>query len=77
MDAAETRLRAAGCPKINLQIRWGSADVVVFYRALGYLEDEVVSMGKRLEADGSEGDSEGDRDGAEASSFKRRRERGP
>ena len=48
MDEAEARLRAIGCPKINLQIRRSNADVVAFYRSIGYSEDDVVSMGKRL-----------------------------
>ena len=51
MDEAEIRLRQMGCPKINLQVRESNADVVAFYRALGYSVDVVVSMGKRLEAD--------------------------
>lgn len=53
MDAAEARLRAAGCPKINLQVRRGNASVIAFYRRVGYLEDDVVSLGKRLERDDS------------------------
>ena len=48
MDEAEARLRAMGCPKISLQIRRSNADVVAFYRSIGYAEDDVVSMGKRL-----------------------------
>ena len=51
MDAAEARLRALGCPKINLQIRKANPSAVGFYRAIGYVEDESVSMGKRLEED--------------------------
>ena len=51
MDAAEARLRAIGCPKINLQIRRSNAAAVGFYRSLGFLEDESVSMGKRLVED--------------------------
>jgi ribosomal protein S18 acetylase RimI-like enzyme len=51
MHAVETRLRALGCPKVNLQIRRTSADVAAFYRALGFAEDDVLSMGKRLIAD--------------------------
>lgn len=45
---AEQRLRAFGCPKINLQIRTSNREVVDFYRALGFSVDDVVSMGKRL-----------------------------
>ena len=51
MDAAEARLRELGCPKINLQVRSSSADVIEFYKAIGYSVDVVVSMGKRLEKD--------------------------
>ncbi|MDE0223473.1 MAG: GNAT family acetyltransferase [Spirochaetaceae bacterium] len=48
MSEAEARLREMGCPKVNLQIRRSNADVVSFYRSIGYSEDDVVSMGKRL-----------------------------
>ena len=51
MDEAERALRRMGCPKINLQIRSTNADVIAFYSAIGYREDDVVSMGKRLEHD--------------------------
>ena len=51
MDAAEARLREMGCPKINLQVRSSNADVIEFYKAIGYSVDDVVSMGKRLEGD--------------------------
>ena len=51
MDAAEARLRKLGCPKINLQIRTSNTKVIAFYKALGYTEDDVVSMGKRLDPD--------------------------
>ncbi len=48
MEQAEARLRAMGCPKISLQIRRSNAGLVAFYRSIGYAEDDVVSMGKRL-----------------------------
>ncbi len=51
MAAAEGRLKALGCPKVNLQIRRDNPEVIAFYTRLGYLEDAVVSMGKRLEQD--------------------------
>jgi ribosomal protein S18 acetylase RimI-like enzyme len=51
VDEAETRLRALGCPKINLQIRTSDTDVIAFYERIGFTVDDVVSMGKRLEAD--------------------------
>ena len=51
MAEAERRLREAGCPKINLQVRTGNAAVIAFYHSLGFVLDEVVSLGKRLEPD--------------------------
>ncbi|MEW5723556.1 MAG: GNAT family acetyltransferase [Thermodesulfobacteriota bacterium] len=48
MAAAEERLRTLGCPKINLQVRASNAGVIAFYQALGYIVDEVVCLGKRL-----------------------------
>ena len=52
MAEAERKLRQAGCPKINLQVRSGNAEVIAFYQRLGYAMDEVVSLGKRLQEDG-------------------------
>ncbi len=52
VSEAERLLQAAGCPKINLQVRTSNRDVIEFYRRLGYEVDDVVSMGKRLEHDG-------------------------
>lgn len=51
MVEAERLLRAAGCPKINLQVRSTNTGVIAFYRRLGFAVDEVVSLGKRLETD--------------------------
>jgi ribosomal protein S18 acetylase RimI-like enzyme len=48
MAAAEERLRALGCPKINLQVRQHNTDAMAFYRHLGFQKDRVVSLGKRL-----------------------------
>lgn len=47
----EERLRALGCPKINLQVRETNDSVLAFYEALGYRVDASVSLGKRLESD--------------------------
>lgn len=55
MEAATGLLREAGCPKINLQVRSGNRQVVAFYRNLGFQEDDVVSLGLRLESDGKTG----------------------
>ncbi|MEM6580017.1 MAG: GNAT family acetyltransferase [Pseudomonadota bacterium] len=49
MAAVEALLKRKGCPKINLQVRSSNAEVVAFYRTLGYTMDDVVSLGKRLD----------------------------
>lgn len=51
VEHVECALRDLGCPKLSLQVRTSNADVVEFYRHLGYEVDEVVSLGKRLIAD--------------------------
>jgi ribosomal protein S18 acetylase RimI-like enzyme len=51
MAEAESRLRALGCPKVSLQIRRSNLEVARFYASLGYTEDDVICMGKRLERD--------------------------
>jgi len=51
MAEAEKLLRVEGCPKINLQVRTSNTEVLAFYRAIGFIQDEVVSFGKRLEDD--------------------------
>jgi ribosomal protein S18 acetylase RimI-like enzyme len=51
MEEAERRLRAEGCPKVNLQVRSSNAAAVAFYKAVGFLQDDVLSFGKRLEHD--------------------------
>ncbi len=48
IDEVERRLRALGCPKINLQIRRTNLGAVAFYESLGFVEDDAISMGKRL-----------------------------
>lgn len=51
MDEAEKELRAAGCPKINLQVRRTNTQVMAFYEKIGFQQDPVVSYGKRLVSD--------------------------
>ena len=51
MQAAEDRLAAMGCPKINLQVRTTNPDAIGFYEAVGFTRDNVVSLGKRLDPD--------------------------
>ena len=45
---AEKRLRALGCPKINLQVRTSNKEAATFYQKLGFVEDRVISLGKPL-----------------------------
>ncbi|MGD2077929.1 MAG: GNAT family acetyltransferase [Chloroflexota bacterium] len=48
MREVEWRLARIGCPKVNLQVRADNEALVAFYRRLGYMVEERVSMGKRL-----------------------------
>jgi len=48
MEKAESALRKRGCPKINLQVRKSNQAVVPFYEHLGYSDDDVIGLGKRL-----------------------------
>ena len=49
MREAEARLRALGCPKLNLQVRSSSEEIVAFYERLGYSLEDRASLGKVLE----------------------------
>jgi ribosomal protein S18 acetylase RimI-like enzyme len=51
MGRAESDLLLKGCPKINLQVRAINHSVLAFYAALGYLDDNVIGLGKRLMQD--------------------------
>lgn len=51
MAEIERLLTAAGCPKVNLQVRADNEAALGFYAALGYSVDAAVSLGKRLEPD--------------------------
>src|SRR5690606_31781113 len=48
MGEVERRLLARGCPKVNLQVRAGNTEALAFYQRLGYVQDEVISLGRRL-----------------------------
>jgi ribosomal protein S18 acetylase RimI-like enzyme len=49
MAFAEAKLRALGCPKINLQVRATNTKALDFYERLGFVRDDVVNLGKRLD----------------------------
>jgi len=48
VEFAVEKLNAAGCAKVNLQVRGDNKEVVVFYRSLGFTIEDRVSMGKML-----------------------------
>jgi len=51
MLAVEKLIKNKGCPKINLQVRTTNEQVIAFYSAIGYGNDNVVGLGKRLKHD--------------------------
>ena len=51
MREVEELLRLRGCAKINLQVRATNDGVIAFYKTLGYGNDNVVGLGKRLTYD--------------------------
>ncbi len=51
MGEAERLLIERGCPKLNLQLRRTNTAARGFYEAIGYVEDDAVSFGKRLIVD--------------------------
>ena len=51
MRHAEACLYNLGCPKIDLMVRNNNDSVIGFYRNLGYGEDPVVVLSKRLRED--------------------------
>ena len=48
VEKIETKLRKLGCSKINLQVRNSNKSVIAFYQHIGFLDDDVLGMGKRL-----------------------------
>lgn len=48
METLADKLRAMGCPKINIQVRSDNLQALKFYEKLGYKPDQVESIGLRL-----------------------------
>lgn len=48
MAEAERLLIERGCPKTCLMVRSTNAGVVEFYKKLGYAQDPVMTLGRRL-----------------------------
>jgi len=49
VQKAIEELKKIGCQKINLQVRRNNTKGVNFYKHLGFKEDDVISLGMRLE----------------------------
>ena len=45
---AEAHLLELGCPKIDLMVRKGNASVIAFYQSIGYSDDPVAVLSRRL-----------------------------
>ena len=46
--AAEKKLAARGCTKLNLQVRAGNDEAARFWARMGYGEEPIISMGRLL-----------------------------
>jgi len=51
MSHAEDVLKDIGCPKIDLMVRKTNQSVIAFYHKIGYNDDPVVVLSKRLATD--------------------------
>ena len=51
MAEVEIRLKALGCPKLNLMVRHDNSAAMGFYERLGYDTQAVATLGKRLIVD--------------------------
>lgn len=48
VEKAVDELKRLGCLKVNLQARRSNVSVIEFYKHLGFKDDDVVGLGKRL-----------------------------
>jgi len=48
VEKAVEELTRLGCLKVNLQVRETNLYVIGFYKHLGFKDDHVTSLGKRL-----------------------------
>ena len=48
VEKAEKELRKLGCRKINLQVRNSNKSMIAFYEHIGFGNDDVLGMGKKL-----------------------------
>jgi len=48
VDEIEQKLKGIGCQKLNLQVRTSNTSAITFYAHLGFSNDNVIGLGKRL-----------------------------
>lgn len=48
VEKVEMKLRKLGCQKISLQVRNSNESVIAFYEHIGFGNDDVLGMGKKL-----------------------------
>jgi ribosomal protein S18 acetylase RimI-like enzyme len=60
MEEVERRLEQMGCPKLNLMVRRDNSVAIGFYERIGYDEQSVITLGKRLIEDEPRKQSAGD-----------------
>ena len=48
MEAAETWLKARGCPKVHVLVRSANTEAMAFYLRLGFAADDALLFGNRL-----------------------------
>ena len=48
MDFATNKLLSLGCQKINVQVRKSNSSAMKFYNKIGFKDDEVIGLGKRI-----------------------------
>jgi ribosomal protein S18 acetylase RimI-like enzyme len=48
VQKAIEELRKLGCQKLNVQVRKSNIKAIEFYKLVGFKEDNVVNLGKRL-----------------------------
>lgn len=48
VEKAIAELEKLGCLKVNLEVRKSNTSVIAFYEHLGFSDDQVVGLGKRL-----------------------------
>jgi ribosomal protein S18 acetylase RimI-like enzyme len=48
MNIAREKLLNLGCQKINVQVRNTNLSIVKFYKSNGFMDDDVIGLGKRI-----------------------------